>query len=81
MACCGQRRAMAAGSGKVTQANRPPRPVSHSALYEYTGATGMTVTGSGSGLRYRFNQPGSKVQIDTRDIASMAGLPNLRRVR
>jgi len=80
MACCGQRRAMAAGNGQVIQGNRLPRPVSHSALYEYTGATGMTVTGSGSGMKYRFNQPGSKVQIDSHDLASMAGLPNLRRV-
>lgn len=80
MACCGQRRAMAAGSGKVIQANRFARPISHSALYEYTGATGMSVTGSGSGTRYRFSHPGSKLQIDPRDIAAMAGLPNLRRV-
>lgn len=79
MACCGQRRAMAAGSGAVVQANRP-RAVSHSALYEYTGATGMSVTGSGSGTKYRFSHPGSKLQIDPRDIAAMAGLPNLRRV-
>jgi hypothetical protein len=80
MACCGQRRALATGGGQVIQANRLPRPVSHSALYEYTGATGMTVTGSGSGMKYRFSQPGSKVQIDPRDVPSMAGLPNLRRV-
>ncbi|MGA7239782.1 MAG: hypothetical protein WBY44_29145 [Bryobacteraceae bacterium] len=71
---------MAAGSGRAIQANRLPRPVSHGALYEYTGATGMTVTGSASGMKYRFGQPGSKVQIDSRDVSSMAGLPNLRRV-
>jgi hypothetical protein len=80
MACCGQRRALSAGSGRAVQADRP-RPISHSALYEYTGATGMTVTGLASGMKYRFGQPGSKVQIDSRDVSSMAGLPNLRRVQ
>ncbi len=80
MACCGQRRAMATGSGRAVETNKTPRPISRSALYEYTGATGMTVTGSVSGMKYRFGQPGSKVQIDWRDVSSMAGLPNLRRV-
>ena len=78
MACCGQRRAMAAGSGRAIEPTRP-RPVSRAVLYEYTGSTGMTVSGPVSGLKYRFAGPGSKLQIDSRDVASLAGLPNLRR--
>jgi hypothetical protein len=79
MACCGQRRALSTGTGRAVETSRALRPSSRSALYEYTGATGMTVTGSVSGTKYRFGQTGSKVQIDWRDVSSMAGLPNLRR--
>jgi hypothetical protein len=61
---------------------QPPkaRPVSSAALYQYTGATGMTVIGPISGATYRFDQPGAKKQIDARDISSLAGLPYLRRL-
>jgi hypothetical protein len=81
MPCCGQRRGMVAGTGRVVESKQMPRRPSHAALYEYTGATGMTVIGPISGSKYRFGQPGAKVQIDPRDIASMAGLPNLRRIQ
>lgn len=81
MACCGQKRAMASVNGGAVEASRKQRPVALVTLYEYTGATGMTVIGPVSGLRYRFGQPGAKLQIDSRDVASMAGLPNLRRLR
>jgi len=81
MSCCGQRRAQAAGSGRAIEPVRGLRRGSNVALYEYTGGSGMTVIGPVSSLRYRFEHPGAKVQIDPRDIASMAGLPNLRRIR
>lgn len=80
MACCGQRRAMASGSAAAVESSRGRHTGSRAALYEYTGETGMTVTGPVSGNRYRFAQPAAKVQIDLRDVSSLAGLPNLRRV-
>ena len=80
MACCGQRRAMAAGSGRLAETNRTVRPVSRAVVYEYTGGTGMTVAGPVSGQKYRFGFPGSRLQIDARDAPSLAGLPNLRRL-
>jgi hypothetical protein len=80
MACCGQRRAMASSNGRIAETGRPPRLTSREALYEYTGGTSMTVRGSVSQRTYRFEQPGARVQIDPRDAASMAGLPDLRRV-
>jgi hypothetical protein len=80
MPCCGQMRAQASAGGRAFE-TRGPRPVSQVALYEYTGATGMTVTGPVSGKRYRFAEASAKVQIDARDVASLAGLPNLRRLR
>jgi len=81
MACCGQQRALASGNGRDVETKRSSRPISRAVLYEYSGATRMTVTGAASGLRYRFEQPGAKVQVDSRDVHSMAGLPNLRRLR
>lgn len=80
MTCCGQRRAQASTGGQAAEARRQPRPMARAVLYEYTGNTGMTVTGSVSGSTYRFAQPGATLQIDARDAASMAGLPNLRRL-
>jgi len=81
MACCGQRRAQVAGTGRVVGPARAIQRPSKVALYEYTGATGMTVTGPVSGAKYQFAQPGAKVQIDPRDVSSMTGLPNLRRIQ
>ena len=81
MACCGQRRALASTGAGMVQVKPPSRTPSRAALYEYTGSTGMTVTGTTSGMKYRFERPGSQVQIDLCDASSLAGLPNLRRVR
>ena len=79
MACCGQRRAMASTSGRIADAGLPARS-SREALYEYTGETSMTVYGAVSQRVYRFGQPGARAQIDPRDAASLAALPDLRRV-
>jgi hypothetical protein len=81
MSCCGQRRAQITGSGGTIEPARAPRRLPNVALYEYTGATGMTVTGPVSGMKYRFGQPGAQLQVDPRDVSSMAGLPNLSRIR
>ena len=77
--CCGQGRSRVATNGKMVPV-RKPMPASSSALYEYTGTTGLTVIGPISGARYRFDRPGARVHIDGRDVASMRGLPNLRRL-
>jgi len=80
MACCGQRRAMASSNGKLADAGPSRRAASREALYEYTGTTSMSVTGSVSRTTYRFDGPGATRQIDPRDLASMASLPDLRRL-
>lgn len=80
MACCGQRRALAAAGGRIVEANQTARPVSRAVLYEYTGSTGITVAGPISGQKYRFGSPGTKLQIDARDAPSLSGLPHLRRL-
>jgi hypothetical protein len=80
MACCGQRRGQIATGGTIATAAKRPPPNARVALYEYTGMTAMTVAGPLSGAKYRFAAPGAKLQVDLRDVAAMAALPNLRRL-
>ena len=47
--------------------------------FEYTGKSGLTVTGNITGTRYRFNYPGEIIPIDKRDAAGMMGVPVLSR--
>jgi hypothetical protein len=49
-------------------------------LFEYAGSTGLTATGPFTGRRYRFDGPGARVEVDARDVPSLMGIPNLRRV-
>jgi hypothetical protein len=79
MACCGQRR-INVGSGRgFSSAAQRQENSSVMATFEYIGPTGMTVVGPISGVKYRFASSGSRVQIHWRDVASMSGVPNLRR--
>jgi hypothetical protein len=50
-------------------------------FFKYLGLTGMTVIGPGTGKRYRFNGPGSTVEVDLRDRPSLAALPQLRQMK
>jgi hypothetical protein len=84
MACCGRR------SGWTTTPERQhgePAPVARAAAqqapveFEYVGPTAMTVTGGGSGRRYRFAATGARLVVDASDAAAFAGVPNLRRRR
>jgi hypothetical protein len=57
----------------------PPPPTVR--YFEYTGKTGLTAIGSATGKHYRFASTGAQVAVDSRDAPSMAGVPNLRRVK
>ena len=82
MGCCGQRRMQLSLNGQTAAgANRIIAVPSPQVLFEYTGKTGMTVVGSGTGRSYRFSEPGARVPIDAGDVHSLAGVPNLRRAR
>lgn len=48
--------------------------------YQYVGALSLTVTGGVTRNVYRFAKPGDIVPIDRRDLAGMAGVPNVRQV-
>lgn len=89
MPCCGNQRATLQTparsnyhSGTADKTREEPRRVLRDRVFfKYLGQTGMTVIGPKSGKRYRFDAPGSVVEVDLRDRPSLAGLPKLREVR
>ncbi|HEX8989731.1 MAG TPA: hypothetical protein VF816_17365 [Rhodocyclaceae bacterium] len=83
--CCGQRRNQLRAVAALHRSLLPLEPsASHSShvvvWFEYFGRTGMTVRGSASGKDYRFERPGFRVAVDSRDAPAFAGIPNLRQV-
>jgi len=47
-------------------------------VFEYFGATGMTVIGPVTGRSYRFDRPGAKLAVDPRDAPGLGAVPNVR---
>jgi hypothetical protein len=83
MACCGGKRAQAAGASHGPQARPPLRsqaPRYSTSFFQYIGKTALTVVGPVSGNRYRFDGPGATVAVDQRDRPSLLAVPGLRQV-
>jgi len=82
--CCGQQRKQyrAASSGSrlplSPAGERTPLRAS-TVKFEYAGRTPLTVRGT-TGKTYIFERPGFQVEVDFRDVNSLADLPNLRQV-
>ena len=79
MACCGQ--------GRRSYQSMPVRPSAGAfgvplatPVFEYTGATSLSVVGSVTGRVYRFERAGARSEIDARDQQSVARVPLLRRI-
>lgn len=49
--------------------------------FEYTGNSGLTITGGITAKRYRFNHRGDIQLIDYRDANGMMGVPVLKKVK
>lgn len=49
--------------------------------FEYTGNTGLSVTGGITGKKYRFNYTGDLQLVDYRDASGMVAIPVLRRLK
>lgn len=86
MPCCGKKRAtvratMSSSAPPDAGTEVSPRPQGSSVIFEYVGRTAMTVISPVSGQRYEFARPGAKSEVDGRDAASLATVPNLRMVR
>jgi hypothetical protein len=89
MACCGQRRQqMRSEAIAVRLENNPAKPAGFAQLpaqqqgtfFQYIGKTAVTAVGPMSRRQYRFGYPGAIVQVDPRDRASLAAVPNLRQI-
>ena len=77
MSCCGQPGNQPAIRNNETAGRGiPPRTVE----FEYVGRTGLSVVGPTSRTSYRFDRPGARATVDSRDGASLARVPVLRRV-
>lgn len=76
MGCCGRRASM---TPTVTSASSP-KASSPYPSFQYIGGSGLTVQGPTSKRLYRFAAPGAIVAVDARDAASLARMPQLRRV-
>ena len=48
--------------------------------FQYVGEIGLTAIALPSRRLYRFAHPGAVLDVDPRDIASLATIPNLRRI-
>ena len=48
--------------------------------FEYTGNSGLSVTGGITGKKYRFNHPGDRQLVDYRDASSLMAAPVLKKV-
>jgi hypothetical protein len=90
MSCCGHKRSQFyAGAPRrpaVAQAAQGPRPPNRassqrSAVFEYVGATGLSVIGPVTRTLYRFDARGTQVVVDPRDALAIARVPNVRQVR
>jgi hypothetical protein len=81
MSCCGRPRAPAETRYPPWRERPPPEPHFRPPMvtFVYTGATQLVVEGPVSRRRYRFEHPGALVEVDGRDAASLAAVPNLRR--
>ena len=82
MCNCGKKRMeYSQHSGNVNTKIGIPAQTSTDASFEYIGKTALTIIGNVSGTRYRFNYPGSRQNIDVRDIPGIITVPVLKKVR
>jgi hypothetical protein len=90
MGCCGHKRSQFyAGAprrpavAQVAQAAPAPNRASPppDAVFEYVGATGLSVIGPVTRRLYRFEARGAQVVVDPRDALAIARVPNVRQVR
>jgi len=78
MACCGQNRRSYASTPQIRRDGFSVR--TGVPIFEYVGATSLSVIGSGTGRKYGFAHSGARMEVDPRDQASLAHVPNLRRI-
>jgi hypothetical protein len=80
MACCGQSRQTYYASTPTVRPAGFAGVSGQTPIFEYIGATALKVMGPVTGREYRFDRPGARVEVDANDQASLARVPNLRRI-
>ena len=80
--CCGRNRTQmrAVSPSSRPAVNAPPQKLPSHVSFVYVGNTRMTVKGPISGLEYRFDRPGARVEVDWRDRVLLASIRQLRQV-
>ncbi len=83
MGCCGKNRSAYTpqygyNNRFAGESNLPAAPVT--VTLQYNGQSALTVSGPVSGRRYRFAGFGVQVEVDSRDVPGMRGVPHLQRV-
>lgn len=87
MSCCGKMREQIRSGNqfhpsmqRVRRSEfRPTLSERLGVVFEYIGKTALTAIGPVSGRHYRFSRPGAVLEVDPRDSASLAAVPNLRK--
>ena len=62
------------------QIQSPPAQTKQTVMFQYTGKTALTVTGSITRKNYRFNFPGDIQHIAFSDAAAITAIPVLKKV-
>ena len=83
--CCGRNRTELMTSPAMAK-TRPATAVAAQKLpssvsFVYTGNTTLTVTGPISGVEYKFNRPGARVEVDWRDRILLASIRQLQQIK
>jgi hypothetical protein len=86
--CCGSSRAkIPTGAHRLTRALAPPpQPRGPTAsppakpVFEYAGATALTIVSPVTRKTYRFDKPGARLEVDPRDRSWVAFVPNVVRI-
>ncbi len=82
MSCCGNKRKEYVRSRPFTHSSDLPTvPVKmpEDVSVEYTGYTGLTVTGTITGNKYRFSGTGDIQLVDYRDAGGLMAIPVLKK--
>ena len=84
MSCCGNKRNEYAGNLSFSNSFHSPAIPSkmpEDVPFEYTGQTGLSITGNITGKKYRFSNNNDIQLIDYRDAGGMMAIPVLRKVK
>jgi hypothetical protein len=75
MSCCGKTRRQASQNNDQNPVKSNLR---QTVQFQYVGQTALTVTGPVSRTSYRFDSPGARATVDSRDYAALSGVPVLK---